>query len=494
MSFGGDAPPAPDYRGAAEETGASSLENTRQQTYANRPNQTTPWGSSQWQSSSVIDPSTGKPTTQWDQTLTLGKEQQAALDAQNRIQAGKSDLAEGMMGRVGADFDQPFDYGNLPAPGSAPQAGTPGGLPPMGAAPDINLPSDNPLGQAGLDGMMQGGGDQFSQIGQYGSVPGQGGGGESTDPRQRAEDAIYGRSTSRMDPRFEQQGKAIENRLYNKGLRPGDEAYDAEMRKFEETKTDAYQTAMNEAIMGGGAEASRTFGMDLSSQQAQQGLQSQQFQQAAALRGEAGRGSQAEFDQQMRRAAMSDQQRAQASGEQGQQFGQEMQQGAFQSQLRQQAIAEEMQRRGMSLNEINAILHGQQVNTPQMPSFMGSSKGDTVDYSGAATQAGNYGLDKYSADQAMMQSILSGASTLGAAFAPSDLRLKTGFERIYGKGGLSVHRWTWNDTAKKVFGLEGYEEGYSAYEVASKYPQHVSRERGYEVIHIAALERELEAA
>lgn len=36
-----------------------------------------------------------------------------------------------------------------------------------------------------------------------------------------------------------------------------------------------------------------------------------------------------------------------------------------QSQMRQQAIAEEAQRRGMPLNEMNALLNGQQVNMPQ---------------------------------------------------------------------------------------------------------------------------------
>jgi hypothetical protein len=33
--------------------------------------------------------------------------------------------------------------------------------------------------------------------------------------------------------------------------------------------------------------------------------------------------------------------------------------------MRQQAIAEEAQRRGMPLNEMNALLNGQQVNMPQ---------------------------------------------------------------------------------------------------------------------------------
>ena len=57
-----------------------------------------------------------------------------------------------------------------------------------------------------------------------------------------------------------------------------------------------------------------------------------------------------------------------------QNFGQSMQGANYANQLRQQQIAEEMQRRGYGLNEINALLSGQQVGMPSMPSFMGAGQ------------------------------------------------------------------------------------------------------------------------
>lgn len=416
--MGKSAPDAPDYRGAAEEQGQASKELTQYQTYANRPDQYTPWGSSTWQN--LAPP--GSNTPQWEQRITLGGQQQKALDDQMAIQAGVSGVAKGLLGQVGNQFGTPMDWNNLPTPASTPQV--PGfygqNLPSMGQTPQSTIPAGGPLARAGMRGMM--GGNQFSQIGQYGSVPGQGGmmGSPGEGYAQKAGDAIYNQATSRLDPRYEQASGALENKLYNQGLRPGDEAYDTAMQNFERDKTDAYQQAQYGATMGAGAEGSRLFGMDLSSQQAQQGLQGAQFQQAQALRGEAGDIAGGQFDQQMRLASMADQQRRQLGQEQlafgGQGFNQQMQAAAFQNTQRQAAVAEEMQRRGMGINEINALLYGQQVQTPGMPSFMGATKSETPNFLGAAQSQGSYALDKFSADQAMMQSVLSGASNVGGAY------------------------------------------------------------------------------
>jgi hypothetical protein len=71
-----------------------------------------------------------------------------------------------------------------------------------------------------------------------------------------------------------------------------------------------------------------------------------------------------------------------------QNFGQAMNQSAYANALRQQQMAEAMQKRGFSLNEINALLSGQQVGTPQMPNFMGASAAQPAPiYQAAADQA-----------------------------------------------------------------------------------------------------------
>ena len=73
-------------------------------------------------------------------------------------------------------------------------------------------------------------------------------------------------------------------------------------------------------------------------------------------------------------------------------FGEGRQQGGFQNTVRQQDIAEEAQRRGMSLNEMNALLTGQQVQNPQMPGYSQAGVAPATNYLGAAGMQGQFEL------------------------------------------------------------------------------------------------------
>ena len=270
---GKSTPDAPDYRALAEEQAKSSRAVTEQQTWANRPTQNTPWGQSSWESTPTWDPATGQYLNKWTQNLDLTPEEQASLSAQQRIGQGKSDLAESMLGRTQDEFGQPLDWGQLP---------------------------------------------DWGQIGDPGEA------------RQKAEDALYGRATSRLDPQWEQTMAQTEQKLWNQGLRPGDTAYDQQMENLGRQKNDAYQQAQYQATIGGGQEA---------------------------------------------------------SGEQGRQIA-----GAgYGNTLRQSMLAETLQQRGMSLNEINAILNGQQIAQPQMPGFNTANASQATQYSQA-------GKDQFAAD------------------------------------------------------------------------------------------------
>lgn len=99
----------------------------------------------------------------------------------------------------------------------------------------------------------------------------------------------------------------------------------------------------------------------------------------------------------------------------GQQFGLNQQAAAFQNQLRQQAIAEQMQRRGMSLNEMNALLSGQQVGMPQMPSFAAAQRSETPNILGATQMGYDAALGAYNAQQAGNANMLGGLFSLGSA-------------------------------------------------------------------------------
>src|SRR5688572_3956800 len=129
-------PAAPDYAGAAQQQAASSREVTEQQTWANRPTINTPFGQQTWENKPTWDPSTGQYINSWTQNNYLTPESQAALDSQMRIQQGKSNLAEGMLGRVNQEFAQPMDWNQFQQMAQAPQTSQ------YGAAP--NIPNYSP--------------------------------------------------------------------------------------------------------------------------------------------------------------------------------------------------------------------------------------------------------------------------------------------------------------------------------------------------------------
>ena len=336
--MGKSAPAPPDYEAAAEQTAAGNLEMLEMQTRANRPDQFTPWGSSTWEelegTAGTWNPETrrmeGGTEGGWQQNITLSPQQQQALDDQFGLTADRSRLASGMMGRVEDEFGESMDWDQFGE------------------------------GETGLE------------RGQYYA--------------DEAGDALYDRATSRLDPMWEQKNEAMESKLRNQGLRPGDEAYDNAMQTLGFQETDAYNQAQWQATAGAGAEGGRF--------------------------------------QQMDRSAI----------------------GTNQT-LRQQQIAEVMQQRGFSLNEINAILHGQQIGMPSMPGFNQAGVTQGADYTGAAQDTYSAEMDAFSADQAMTQSVLNAGA---GAMSFSDARLKRAIEYVGEFLGRKLYRWVY------VWGTKGF--------------------------------------
>ena len=129
-------------------------------------------------------------------------------------------------------------------------------------------------------------------------------------------------------------------------------------------------------------------------------------------------------------------------------MGQAMQEGranvASQSQIRQQAISEEAQRRGMSLNELNALLTGQQVSMPQgfagaPNSTAGAAQG--ANYLGAATAQGNFDIANHPNKGTDWGSALGGVASAASAIPWSDRRLKKNIKAI--GGGWYEFEYIW---------------------------------------------------
>jgi len=366
MGGKGKAPAAPDYLGAAQQQAAASKELTNIQNFANRPTINTPFGSQSWQTGSTVDPATGQQVTSWTQNNTLAPELQQALGAQIGLQNDRSQLASDFMGRVEQEYQRPFDWQSLPQ-------------------------------MAGLERQTR----LNTQLADY--APGLQTSLQTQDnPALPQFDSSYRDTVAqslmeRMQPVHERQQQQLETQLANQGFTVGTEGYTRALADLQGRQAAERYNALDTA----GNEAQRLFNMGMGSRQQafSEDLQGGQFGNQAL--GQAGA-----LDMQ-RMGAMN----AALSQQQGlnQNFADQ------QNRLRQQAIAEQMQRRGMSLNEMNALLSGQQVAMPQMPSFVSAGRAETPNILGATQMGYDAALGAYNAQQAAGSNMMGGLFSLGSA-------------------------------------------------------------------------------
>ena len=139
---------------------------------------------------------------QFDRTTTLDPAQQAIVDQQTGISSQLNELAGDQITRVEGSLSNPYSYEGMP---------------------------DAPVADA--------------------------------EARQQTIDAINSQYASRLDPQFADAQTALETQLANQGIGVGSDAYTKAMESQNRSRNDAYQSAMNAAITGGGAEQSRLFGL-----------------------------------------------------------------------------------------------------------------------------------------------------------------------------------------------------------------------------------------
>lgn len=294
----------PDFGDVAAAQGAENREVVRDQLFANRPDMYTPFGYQSWSQTPYTDPATGQTSERWQMTQGLTPELQEILNKQTAIQSGRTDIAGMLTGRMANEFGQQMDFSNLTSMAETPQM-------------------QQTLGEGPIADPYQ--------------------------TRQAAENSVYNQAMSRLTPQFESQRSALEIKMRNQGLQPGDEAWNSQMGNLNQQQTDANNQALWSANQAGRSESGQMFDM-------QMGRNQNAFNQAL--------------------------------GANNQNFQQMMQSAGFQNQNRQQQLSEAMQQRGFSLNEINALLNGQQVGMPQMPNFnTGQAAQPAPIMQGAAQQA-----------------------------------------------------------------------------------------------------------
>jgi len=97
-----DPAPAPDYKGAAEQTAQGNIEAARAAAKANRVNTYTPYGSITYAQPNSSDPD------QWSANVTLDPTQQKLLDQQNLTSLNLAGLQNSAYGRVNDALNAPY--------------------------------------------------------------------------------------------------------------------------------------------------------------------------------------------------------------------------------------------------------------------------------------------------------------------------------------------------------------------------------------------------
>lgn len=98
---------------------------------------------------------------------------------------------------------------------------------------------------------------------------------------QNVTNALYGQQAGFLNPQWNQQQQLLQDQLSRQGIPVGSDAYNNAMEQFNNSKTQAYQSAQDSAIGAGTTAASNLFNMALTGQQ--QNIAQQQTAQSNPL-------------------------------------------------------------------------------------------------------------------------------------------------------------------------------------------------------------------
>src|SRR5512139_3123510 len=361
-------PPQPDPRVVAQAQTGSNISTAVGNSIIGNANQYGPYGSTTFDIGGYTpytDPSTGTTyqLPHWNQTTTLSPEQQRLYDQQTALGSQMNTLAGQQLDRLGNVLNRPI---------SAPSGSLQRNVNFTQAPTSVNMtqvPTSVNQDRAATTFGQTAGGIQ------YGLGPT-----DFSADRQRVEQAIY----SRLNPQLALDRQQLDTQLANEGFTRGDAGYNNGMDAYNRQANDARM----QAILAGGQEQSRLFGMDLQQGQFNNAAQQQDYLQQQG-RGAFGQAGTALNNQSALAAAQFAQQGTQLNNTNALSQGQFAQQGvsmnnanAFQNaNLNNQAYGQQLQTdlalRNQPINEISALMSGGQVSLPQFQGYQGGSVANT---------------------------------------------------------------------------------------------------------------------
>ena len=375
-------PAAPNYAEAAKQTAAGNLQNAQYATAANRPNMSTPWGTSTWtetpqydmnaynaaldayKANSEFSPiqltSDGVPMANsggsrgngiapqlsdyskgstWSNSVSLSPSQQAIFDQQNNLQQGLFGAQNNALGYVNDMMSKPFSGQPID-----PNSFTYG---------SVLDPNSIKLGTVLADSQMY-------------------------DPTRNTNNATQ-LIMDRLNPQLDRQEGSLRARLANSGVTMGSDAYNNANESFGRTRNDA----MNQAALAG---------INLGMAQSQLGTQ-QQAQQ---------------FGQTNQNAGL-------FANFQNQAFNQQNANNQLYAAIQNQGFNQAGYAYNLPMNTLNALRAGNQVSAPQFQSFANQQYVPGADYTGAANAQYQADLGAANAQNAAAGNNMSGLCGLAKA-------------------------------------------------------------------------------
>jgi protein involved in polysaccharide export with SLBB domain len=311
----------------------------------------------------------GQSVPQYERKITLSPAEQQKLDKSNQIANLSNDMAYSQLGRVNNILSEPMDTGNL----QAREPGISSTNPAYAHNTQAIDPNNYQLTQSVNPANYQFGQEDFEQY------------------RTQALEGLRGR----MNPQLDRQREIELTRLRNSGIAEGSEAWREQLALMDRQRNDADLAMIGQA----GAEVDRAFGQDLQRNQfdftadqasARMELEQLGFEQARDLTAGQNARDIASYN-----------------------LNRDMSIAGHNNQIRNAQLQERMALRNQPLNEIAALLAGQQVNVPQFANFQAGGIAPTNSAQNMWNEY-NANYSNYANEVRQNQAMMGGLFGLGA--------------------------------------------------------------------------------